>query len=97
VKPIDLDPLSKRARAIAGTWFGMGRNSSVTHHLRELKPTAEAQSAIAELLEAGVMSREAHHGGGFTYRPLVDCMSAFLWVGQNIDDPEVDFRVMEPV
>lgn len=97
---IDLEPLSKEARALAGVWFGMmdvGRGS-VTHHLVEWRPTARTQEAINELLAAGVISVEPlNQHGGKTYRPLVDCMPAFKWMNENITDPDLKFSLMEKV
>jgi hypothetical protein len=101
VTDINLEPLSKRARALAGVWFGMMRPDScsgVTMNLRELKPTEITQAAIDELLAAGIISKEPFNEyGGIVYKPLVDCWPAFIWMGANLEDPEVKFQLMEPV
>lgn len=100
---IDLAVLSDDAKAIAGVWFGMMRpgKGSVTHHLRELKPTDRTQAALDELVAKGVISVEPFNRfGGLVYRPLMDCHAAFAWFGKLRDTPAmeaVNWRLMEPV
>lgn len=94
---INLEPLSKRARCIAGLWFGMGMKTSVTHHLRESQPSLETRMALTELMEAGVISEEPFNRyGGLVYKPLVNCRPAWMWLHENIEDPDLKFQVMEP-
>lgn len=98
---VDLEPLSVRAKALAGVWFGLmdvERNSGVTLHLSVLKPTAQTQAALDELLAAGVISVEPFNRyGGVVYRPLVNCRPAWKWLGENIDNPVMKDNIMEPV
>lgn len=99
---IDIDSLSDDAKALAGVWFGMTApgKGAVTHHLRELKPTARTQAALDELVEKRVISVAPFNKyGGKVYRPLVSCWPAWQWVGKNLADRPLDlsWRLMEPV
>lgn len=97
---IDLEKLSDMAKAVAGGWFGMMRPSTgkLTFSLVKSKPTPEAQAALDELVQAGVVSVERlNTHGGLIYCPLVDCHAALVWLHKNAKKPVAKIALTEPV
>ncbi len=93
---IDLEPLSKPARAAAAALFGHmppnGERKVTLGTPERLTPAAKA--ALAELEAAGVVRRDAYGERGVSWTPLVDCSPAWDWALENEDDPAVDIAVV---
>lgn len=94
----ELEKLSTDAKVVGGAWFGMGSKTIVTLHLIENKPTAHTQSALDEMVRAGVLSVEPFNRyGGLVYKPLIETRPLLRWLSTHKNDPAVNIELMEPV
>jgi hypothetical protein len=94
--------LSKDAKAVAGSVFGMmktGGGSHLTFQMIEGRPTRRMQAALDELIAAGVIRRDPSWtnaaGVGVRYEPIVDCHPYFKWVMRHEKDPDIKFPITE--
>lgn len=89
---------SDDARAVLGAWFGFGGKTKLELMLRENKPAPRTQAALDELVAAGALSVEPFNQfGGLVYRPLIDTLPYFSWLGENATNPALKFQLMVPV
>jgi hypothetical protein len=94
------DDLSFDAKGVAGAWFGMmvPGKGELTFQLQQGKPSERAQAALDELVTKDLISVEAFNRyGGLVYRPLVRFDAAFKWLGEQVDNPDIKFPLIETV
>lgn len=79
--------LSDDAKVLLGGYFGMlgiAGKSSLQFAMRESRPTARAQTALDELVEAGALARERLSGNGVKYIVQINCGDFGKWLAHNL-------------
>lgn len=94
--------LSHDAQLVGAAWFGLMRpeRGELKFHMREYKPTARAQAALDELVEAGLIRREKFNNHGvIRYVPQWNFHSLFtkFVIGRLAGDRADDFPLTEPI
>lgn len=91
---IDLDRFTTDAKALGCVMFG--KTTLTFHTPARIHPRALA--ALRELVAGGAISEEKTGGCALVFRPLVDLMPAFRWMGAMIEDgraEEVNFALVK--
>lgn len=92
--------LSDDAKACAGSCFGNMRpgEGHMTFHMIESRPSPRMQSALDELVAAGLLKAEPFNKyGGVKYTVQANLNDYWKWMLSNIDREDIRFPISEPI